>query len=62
LSEPCGYPSPNEFSPERKVQFANSETRDTFDIDGLKDRKKRLVLQNLLGKKNPTLVMYHESF
>jgi hypothetical protein len=41
LSEPCGYPSPNEFSPERKVQFANSETRDTFDIDGLKDKKKR---------------------
>jgi hypothetical protein len=62
LSEPCGYPSPNEFSPERKVQFANSETRDTFDIDGLKDKKKRLVLQYLLGKKNPTLVIYHESF
>ncbi|RZC41851.1 band 3 anion transport protein, partial [Asbolus verrucosus] len=41
LSEPCGYRSPNEFSPERKVQFVNSETRDTFDIDGLKDKKKR---------------------
>ncbi|KAJ3661355.1 hypothetical protein Zmor_005753 [Zophobas morio] len=41
LSEPCGYRSPNEFSPERKVQFINSETRDTFDVDGLKDKKKR---------------------
>ena len=43
LSEPCGYRSPNEFSPERKVQFINSETRDTFDVDGLKDKKKRWV-------------------
>ncbi|XP_044270897.1 band 3 anion transport protein isoform X2 [Tribolium madens] len=41
LSEPCGYNSPNEFSPERKVQFINSETRDTFDVDGLKDKKKK---------------------
>lgn len=41
LSDPCGYRSPSEFSPERKVQFANNENSDTFDIDGLRDKKKR---------------------
>lgn len=41
LSEPCGYPGNNEFSPERKVQFVNSENQDTFDANELKNRKKR---------------------
>lgn len=41
LSEPCGYPGANDFSPERKVQFINNENQDTFDANGLKDKKKR---------------------
>nr|XP_015833088.1 PREDICTED: band 3 anion transport protein isoform X2 [Tribolium castaneum] len=49
LSEPCGYHSPNEFSPERKVQFINSETRDTFDVDGLKDKKKKFCRRHHQG-------------
>lgn len=40
LSDPCNYETPDDFSPERKVQFQN-EDDDTFDVNDLTNKKKR---------------------
>lgn len=40
LSDPCNYDLPDDFSPERKVQFQN-EDDDQFDVNDLKEKKKR---------------------
>nr|CAI5849060.1 unnamed protein product [Callosobruchus analis] len=47
LSDPCTYlskveyPEEEDFSPTRKVSFLNNENIDQFDVDGLKNKKRR---------------------
>ncbi|XP_018565326.1 band 3 anion transport protein isoform X2 [Anoplophora glabripennis] len=43
LSDPCNYLTHEDDgqSPERKVSFVNTESSDKFDVEGLKDKKKR---------------------
>ncbi|CAH1989909.1 unnamed protein product [Acanthoscelides obtectus] len=47
LSDPCTYltnvehQEEEDFSPTRKVSFLNNENTDQFDLDGLKNKKRR---------------------
>lgn len=43
LSDPCNYFShdQDEFASPRKVSFLQNENTDKFDVDGLKEKKKR---------------------
>lgn len=46
LSDPCNYLTHEDdgLSPERKVSFVHTESSDKFDVEGLKDKKKRWVV------------------
>lgn len=45
LSDPCNYlHEKREFASPRKVSFLQNENTDKFDVDGLKEKKKRYVV------------------